>query len=213
MKDVINTPPKSKSHVDKGKVFFQSGITPEQDIMARAARAKEMEEELINLQNQMEERANVVKQYNNNINDHLEMYTTIKPTNGILVRLYLREPKITESGLFIPENSAADTIEVKRRGGSGDRYIQKLDESPWKWSTKAIVVAKPDYLTTLNVGDLVQVEWLPTGSLKKEDESVEMTFQHAYIHCDANTLDIPQDCLDPHFGYALIPSHAIKCTL
>lgn len=213
MKDVIMTPNPSKSHQDKGKVFFNTGLSPEQDILARAARTKQMEEEAISLQQGMEERANSIKQYNANIDQHLSMYPSIKPANSILVRLFLREPRITESGLFLPENNAVDTIEVKRTAASGDRYTQKLDESPWKWSTKAIIVALPKFITDYSVGELVQVPFFPTGARKKEDESMEMTFQYAFIHCDANTLDIPQDCLDPHFGYALIPTHEIKCTL
>ena len=194
-------------------LFFQSGLSPELDIMARAAKAKEMEEDVKALQDAMEERANTSKQYNNNITEHLPMYTSIKPTNGILIRLFLREPKITESGLLIPEMNASDFVEVKRRAGSGDRYTQKLSESPWKWSTKAVVVAIPDFVQDLKVGQLIQVPFLPTGVTKKEDESEEATFMYAFIHCDSGTTEIPQDCLDVHFGYALIPKHEIKCIL
>jgi len=207
------TPNKGGSHQDKGKVFFNTGLSPEEDIMARVQRQKEMDEAMEEIQNTMGERANSVKQYNTNINQHLSMYTTLVPTNGILVRLYLREPKITESGLYIPETNAVDTIEVKRTAASGDRYTQKLEDSPWKWSTKAVIVALPEFLKTHTIGQNVQVPFFPTGSMTKSDESKEMTFQYAFIHCDANTLDIPQDCLDPHFGYALIPTHEIKCIL
>jgi len=211
--DIKMAKPKGGSHQDKGQVYFQTSLSPEQDIMARVARTKALEEDMVNVQASMEEKFNSSKQYNDNIAKHLPMYPSMKPTNNILVRLFLREPKKTESGLFIPETNASDLIEVKRRAASGDRYTQKLDESPWKWSTKAIVVALPKFVTDYTVGQLVQVPFFPTGATKKEDESLEMTFMYAFIHCESGTTEIPKDCLDPHFGYALIPTHEIKCIL
>lgn len=183
-------------------------------LVSNEEQVKQLELDTQDAQNQLEEGLKAIVNYNANINSHLPCYTSLKPIHDVLIRVYLREPKTMTFGsttIVVPDTSGQDMVETKRRAASGDRYTQSLTETPFKWLTKAVVVASPN--DKLKVGDEVVIPYLETQSLTKIDESKYITYYGAFVHPDSNSIEPPTNVMDAHFGYALLGFGYIKAIL
>lgn len=186
-------------------VPLQSRVEEEESLQLDAQRFKE----------QVEEEVKAIQLYNATINEHLPEYTTLVPLHDVLLRVYLREPKTITYGdtsLQVPDVSSQDMVEAKRRAASGDRYTQNLSETPFKWQTKAVVVATPPN-DKVQVGDVVIIPYLDSQAFVKADESRYMTYTGAFVHPNYGSLEPPTSCMDNHFGYALLGLGYLKAKI
>ena len=125
-----------------------------------------------------------VIKYNANLLTLDEQYQKVTPLTKILVRPFLIQPDITESGLIFPYKQ---TIPIPTKSGQGST---KDVESDFPYSPKAIVVSVPENNTTLKPGD-----------------------ENAFVHPDAGLYDLPKDLTNTHYGYVLVEQFQIEAKL
>ena len=150
----------------------------------------------------------LVIKYNSNLKDLSTLYASVKPLSKILIRPYLIEPQITESGLVLPFKQ---TIPVPTNSGT-TKYTDV--ESDFPYSPKAVVISVPEGNTSLKPGDTVflsrkaiQMIVLGTGA------NAELRVENAFIHPDAQMFDMTKDISDPHYGYIMVDYHQIEAKL
>jgi hypothetical protein len=136
--------------------------------------------------------------YNTNVINLDPSYTSLKPINKLLVRVFLKEIKVTESGLIIP-----NTEMVKRPTHSGYGSIDEV-ESPFPYSQKAVVVAVPPFVKDIEPGDIV---YLNTKPIKPEvvgtGQEAMITIPNAFIHPELGS-ELTTDFNSPLYGYLKI---------
>lgn len=148
-----------------------------------------------------------IKTYNENITNLDELYKSIQPINGYVVRVFLFEPQ-DDSGVLIPykqlvsvptQNNMAEYAEI---------------ESPYPYSNRAIIVASPPTSQFLKAGDIVQLANNPVKpQVQGRGHNATVAIPSAYIHPDANTFQIPTKPNEQHYGYLFIPIHEIIAKL
>lgn len=180
------------------------------DINARVQAKNRLEEEFVKKEEHWKEQLAKVQGYNATLTDFADSYKNIKPCWNILVRIYIREPRITDSGLFLPSMEAKDNIEIQKRAGSGDRYTQNLIESPFKFATKAVVAAVPEFETKLKTGDTVAIKFVKSIATQFANGDIDITYDGAFVHPDSGLLTPPNDYGNENFGYALLPNSYIE---
>ena len=135
-------------------------------------------------------------------------YSKVKPLHNVLVKVFVKEPVVTSSGLLRPYKQI---VPVPTQNGYGD---WAEIESPYPYDTLAVVIAKPDSLTNVNVNDLVILSKNPV------EAKVVGKSNEAYVSIPNNfTLPSwkeetpPKDPTNPNYGYLLIPVYEIKAVL
>lgn len=144
------------------------------------------------------------KAYNEEINDHLDMYTRITPKQGsILLRLYAKDIPV-EDGVIRPNKTK---VKIPTHSNIG---VYQTIEDPFNFSKKAVVVATPEDCG-YDVGDVVILEealqLVPLGS----GGDVAVTLPGGFIHPDSNLVDMPTNPKSPHFGYTIKREFDILC--
>lgn len=183
------------------------------DIQTNALITKQNEEAIQTRKEAVNEEIEMVKGYNQTIDDFDTCYKTFIPLDDILVRVYLKEPKESDSGLWLPTHSASDIIEMKRRAGSGDRHTQGIEVTPFTFSTQAVIVSVPEYLKEderLKPNQVVTIAHLKSQGVILNDDSVIIDYHCSFVHPEYGDTTPPRDFKNKHFGYALIPRGIIK---
>ena len=140
-----------------------------------------------------------LKQYNSQVLTLDENYTRIKPLNKIIVRCFVHEPRVSESGLITPMKQLVD---VTTNSGAG---VQRVVESDWPYRTKGVVVAVPDNYPTLQAGDIIQMTGLATDiKVMGASDNAFLMVRNGYVQVDSENLLPPQDITDADYGYILI---------
>ena len=147
--------------------------------------------------------------YNENIYTLDEEYASVEPVNSVIVRCFHLIPEIDpNTGLIIPME-----LPVAERTQNGVGVRQTLN-SPWKLSTKAVVIAIPEIISNkYNVGDTVQIINDARTALKiSGDHPFELP--HGYTLPSYHGIYPPSDAKNRHFGYLRIdPFNYISAVL
>lgn len=149
-----------------------------------------------------------LKEYNENITNFDEKYTSITPRFDVLCRVFVRPLERSEGGL-IKSNLAP--IQADTKSGVGNIYI----EDPYSFDRKAVVVCVPNGVTDLKQGDIVS---LSRGAIQKEilgrgDDSIPR-IRNSFVHPDlSNPDETPMNPEDINYGYMLIPPYELKTIL
>ncbi len=146
------------------------------------------------------EYAEQVKEYNSNILNLDVRFEKIIPLQFIIVRCYINEPTITESGLVIPHKEVYE-VQTKSGVGSAREY-----ETDWPYSYKAVVVAVPAGMTSIKRGEIVQLSRnaVQVRIIGKEPNVMPVVV-NGFTHIDSKNDVPPKDVTDPDYGYILIP--------
>lgn len=149
-----------------------------------------------------------VIKYNANLLTLDEQYQKVTPLTKILVRPFLIQPDITESGLIFPYKQ---TIPVPTKSGVG---TTKDVESDFPYSPKAVVISVPENNTTLKPGDIIflsrkAIQMVVIGTAA----DAELRVENAFVHPDAGLYDLPKDLTNTHYGYVLVEQFQIEAKL
>lgn len=148
-----------------------------------------------------------IAEYNKNITIFDELYTSVKPLNGYIVRVFLFEPEVS-GGVLIPYKQL---VSVPTANGQAE-YAEI--ESPYPYTNKAIVVACPPTAQFLKAGDVVQLGNNPVKpQVQGRGHNATVSIPSAYLHPEAKTFQLPTKVNDRHYGYLYIPSHEIIAIL
>lgn len=195
-------------------IYMNEHLTPHvPDIQSNALIKKKQEQDKLDRVNAVNTELELVKGYNQTVSDVIDCYKTFVPMNDILVRVFLKEPKTTDSGLWLPTHSKSDIIELKRRAGSGDRYTQNIEITPFTFSTQCVIVNTPEFLQEdprYKTGNTVTIQHLKSKGDVLGDDSIVIDYQCSFVHPEYGDITPPRDFQNPHFGYALIPVGIIK---
>lgn len=148
------------------------------------------------------------KHYNANILDIDDSYKTIRPVNDVLVRVFIHEPKVTESGLVRPFKQ---TVPVPTQNGMAE-FMEA--SSPFPYTNKAVVIRQPDYQvdkklegkTVLLNRDIVRA--VPMGRAMQVSFNIPTAFW-----ADCELTEPPIDPAHKDYGYLLVPNSAIKAII
>lgn len=136
--------------------------------------------------------------YNSTVTTLDTQFTSLKPINKLLVRVFLKEIKVTESGLIIP-----NTEMVKRPTHSGYGSIDEV-ESPFPYSQKAVVVAVPPFVKDIEPGDIIYLNNRPVKpEVVGTGQEAMITIPNAFIHPELGT-ELTTDFTNPSYGYLKI---------
>ena len=148
-----------------------------------------------------------IRDYNSSITELDPMYKSVKPLHEILVRVFLTEPRITESGLILPHR---EVVPIRTANGIGN-WAEVHSDFPY--STKAVVVSVPEN-SLLKPGMIVQIA---PNQVKAEvvgtSNNAFITIKSAFIHADSGETLPPKDVTNKNYGYLLIPLYDIKAIL
>lgn len=141
----------------------------------------------------------VVEEYNAKLVDLDPIYSELKPTSSVLVRLYIKKLETTSSGIVIPEYSV-----LYSRTQNGVPSGIKI-EDPFPFMLKAVVVAKPvlSYDLPYNVGDTVILHKSAiTKTVEGRGDDAIPQIENSFVHPDyGSSYDTPTDVTDPNYGY------------
>jgi len=156
-----------------------------------------------------EEQIEAIKNYNENVfNSATEQYKSLKPMTDVLVRVKVNEPRVTEKGL-IASNKLY--IPLPTQSGVGNLGVM---ENPYPYSRVAVVIAKPDTVSQIEVGDVVFLSNSPVeGRLTGKGKDAEVVIPKGFVHPLSKTFRLPTDFTNEHFGYLLVPFYEIQMVL
>lgn len=143
------------------------------------------------------------KWYNENLGDLDPIYTSLKPLDGYIVRMSVREYVESKTGLVIVNPDMTQSV----RPGSGTPG--EAIRNPYDFDSVAVIVAVPSYEQTLTPGTFVQI-------VKPRPEVVSdqvVHYEGGYAHPEYKLGELPKNVENRHFGYALIPYGRIKIIL
>lgn len=146
-----------------------------------------------------------IERYNSNIMNLDSLYSELQPINDVLLRVFLLVPEKTANGLVVPFKKF---VPIPTKAGVGS-WAEV--ESPFPYSTKAIVVSAPIENKYFKAGQIVQlandqVEAQVVGS----GEDAYIRIKNGFMHPDSNLTIAPKDPNNIHYGYLLVPSYEIK---
>jgi len=139
------------------------------------------------------------QEYNANITKIDERFKTLKPLNSYIIRLCVAEDLQLESGIILP--SIMTTRKQTNSGILGDKI-----NDPFKFTSKAVIVATPTHEQELKQGMMVQV----VRPRPIVDGDSIIGYENEYIHPDNPATQAPTNIKNPNFGYAIIPRQMIK---
>lgn len=143
-----------------------------------------------------------IQEYNKKVLDLDKEFTEMTPMEGILIRCFHIETKKTEGGLYLETK-----FPVGERTQNGLGIRETLD-SPWKYSTKAIVVSTASHIKNVNVGDIIQIHQdavMPT----KLSRDTPFLLKYSYTLPDYPGFSPPTNLSDKNYGYMLVPINEI----
>ena len=152
-----------------------------------------------------EETVKKIKEYNANVTNLDSDYTSFTPRTGIIVRVFLHEPKV-EGNIVIPYTQSIIIPTQNGLANVGET------ESPYPYSKKAVIVSVPEVIKDLKVGDIVQIEnevtkGYPIGGGRSAAIAIPKAFTlHTY---DKPSNTPPTDPNHKHYGYLKIDSRDI----
>ena len=145
--------------------------------------------------------------YNQNITTLDELYSKITPLHDIIVRVYLIEPKISESGLMLPYK---DTVPVSTQNGMA-KWAEVTHDFPY--ATKAVVVSVP-HGSNLEPGMIVQISPNQVrAEVIGQSNNATIHIKNAFVHVDKGDNYPPKNVTDRHYGYLMVPYYEIKAIL
>lgn len=148
-----------------------------------------------------------VRKYNANLKTIDLKYKSVVPLNKILIRPYLYEPQVSESGLYLPYKQV---IPVATKSGQGT--YQDI-ESDFPYSPKAVVISAPEN-SNLKSGDIV---FLSRKAISLVVLGVgvdaELRIENGFVHPDSGYVDLPKDLNDPHYGYVMVEYFNIEAKI
>jgi len=145
--------------------------------------------------------------YNRSLRTIDQTYASVQPLQDVLVRVFLIEPEVTESGFIVPHK---EILPVPTNLGVG-QYAEA--ESPFPYSKKAIVISVPQDFTKLKQGDIVYLSGNPV------EAKIIGSAQNAYFKVKneffmSDTIkNTPLDINSPHYGYLMVSPYDIKAKL
>jgi hypothetical protein len=114
--------------------------------------------------------------YNETIQDFAPEYANTQPLHDILIRSFTAPLERTPNGTIIANRAP---LQVPTKSGVGEVEI----DDPFMFTDKAVVVAIPDGVTKLKVGDIII---LGHGALKKQlrgrGEEAISVIKNSFIH-------------------------------
>lgn len=163
-------------------------------------------EQQLEMAKQWEKNDEAIKNYNKNIGNLDPDYASVMPMARVIVRCYHLEAERTENGVY-----TAPRIPVKQYTQNGVGVNATFD-SPWPFSTKAVLVAAPSYMTSqgvFRIGDILQVHKEVVMAAKPSaDADFELPF--GYTLPDYYDFQPPTSVENKHFGYlAFDPKYII----
>lgn len=146
----------------------------------------------------------ILKKYNENIIDSSSIYNSLVPRNKVLVRVFVKELTITPDGIVIPNTQR---VAVPTKAGYGT--IGEV-ESPYPYSTKAVIIGVPKYIEDLTPGMIIQLSEQPTMAIPIGGGNGAMiTIPNKFTHYSYEGFEPPIDPMNPHYGYLLVDSRFI----
>ena len=177
-----------------------------EELKASEPVATQREAEISNIEseNYDEKMYDSIVEYNSKVETLDPDYTSIQPMSDVLVRVFLQVPEKTSYGLIIPIKKQ---LQVPTKAGVGAWYEV---ESPFPYTTKAVVVSVPKMLQeTLKPGQVVQLgNDQVVARIVGNGENASVEVKNGYLHPDAT--HATKDPNDKYYGYLLIPSFEIK---
>lgn len=159
-----------------------------------------------------EDHNNKLKEYNTKINEIDKLYSSLNPRFDVLVRVYVN-PMEVKDGVLMP-----NTVPVKAPTNSNVGYIGAMETSH-PYSKKAVVIAVPEEIKDLKVGDTVVLSETPVkAQAVGKGDNAYILIPNRFIHPDeANKYPveqpIPVDPTDRNYGYLLVKPFDIKIKL
>lgn len=148
-----------------------------------------------------------IEDYNNNLTTLDEQYSSILPLSSVIVRMYHIVPEKTKAGLIIEPKISMKEV---TQNGIG---VRQTMESPWPFTRKGVVVAKPTYDCGFQVGDVVQVTQDSIMAIKPSVDHPPH-LEYGYTNTDWLDFEPPTSPDNPHFGYLqLNPTRQIVAVL
>lgn len=141
----------------------------------------------------------------------LPCYLNFKPVQHFIVRMFVREATFSESGLFTGQNiEGLDYVEFQVTAGSGSRYTQRHELSPFRFQTRAMIVATPKYAegTNLQAGTEVVVPMTKSQAVKVGNHEF-ITFANSFVHPDSGKLLAVTEIGSDHYGYAMLSADSL----
>ena len=144
---------------------------------------------------------NKIKDYNENMWPELDdLYTSFKPTVGMLVRVRLKTLR-SQDGVIIPN---VDSLAIPTRNGDG--YVYNIP-NPFCFSKEAIIISTPDHYgdddfpvgARISINNKVRFVGKNTPA---EDLKIDITGQ--FVHPSSDLSEMPSDPLNRHYGYLII---------
>lgn len=147
--------------------------------------------------------------YNENIYNLDEDYLKLVPYKGILVRVMVSPLKRNKQGLLIPSEQMV-MIPTK----SGVSSIGAL-RNPWPFDRRAVIIAAPQYLSDINVGDtFILGEGVVQGRIIGAGDEGMVDLPFKFLHPDyVEGKIMPYDPEHKGYGYMLIPSELLQIKL
>lgn len=150
----------------------------------------------------------ILKKYNENILNPNPLYNSLVTRNKVLVRVFVNELTITPDGIVIP-NTQRVVLPTKAGYGSIGTV-----ESPYPYSSKAVIIAVPKYIEDLVPGMIVQLSEEPTRAVPMGGgNEAAITIPNKFTHYSYKSQEPPIDPMNPHYGYLLVDARFIDIIL
>lgn len=149
-----------------------------------------------------------VKEYNGKVVELDPQYTSVRPLQQLIVRAFLIEPKVSESGLVTPFK---EVLDIPTHSGVGKAREYETD---WPYNQKGVIVAVPTGMTSLKVGDIIQLN--PRAiqiGMKGKGNNATPVVVNGFIHVDSGLFEPPKDVTNQHYGYVLIQPNDVQAIL
>ena len=144
-----------------------------------------------------ENKADDIKEYNANLKNLDELYTSMSPFRNIIVRMFHVEAEKTESGIILEPSLP---MKEMTQNGIG---IRKTMNTPWPYQRRGIVVSVPEYEVWLKPGDIIEVSKHCIIAIKPSVDH-EPVLEYGFTHSSYLSQEPPTDLTNRHFGYLYI---------
>ena len=179
-----------------------------EEVASPVTKQESLEMEMVKEDTTSKDYLSKLADYNKQYQKVSEKYSKVKPLQNVLVRVMVKEPEISKSGLLTPYKQI---VPVPTQNG-----IAKWAEieSPYPYDTIAVVVAKPDHVTNLNIGDIVILSKNPVeAKVVGGSNDAYVQIPNFFTHPEWKEETPPKDPTNEHYGYLLVPVYEIKAIL